>query len=155
MGRIAKKTIDRIIAMRLEGYLQREVAEELDIDPKTVGNYDPLRSVVAALPPIEERVARLEDWVRMITMWVPAHVSEVCVSLAIQLHRGEKQITMPGGDGFPEGRLCLWCFFQPLSDQQSVDDIAQLDETGYCVRCRRRFLPPLNPWERSPDRPGR
>jgi len=42
MGRLSKVKIDRIQKLRKKGHLQKEVAEMLDVNVKTVRKYDPL-----------------------------------------------------------------------------------------------------------------
>ena len=41
MGRLSKVKIDRIQKLRKKGYLQKEVAEMLGVNVKTVRTYDP------------------------------------------------------------------------------------------------------------------
>lgn len=69
MGRLTKAKIDKITKLRDEGYTQKEVAEKVDVDIKTVRKYDPQRQTVKLASEEEEislvqllkRIERLEE----------------------------------------------------------------------------------------------
>ena len=46
MGRLSKAKIDKIVKLREDGYIQKEVAQKVAVDIKTVRKYDPLRQSV-------------------------------------------------------------------------------------------------------------
>lgn len=81
MGRISRAKIDQIGRLRRKGYLQREVAERLGLDEKTVRKYDPLRGIPAStqgpaalldrLKSLEQRLSALETW-----RWIGATADE-------------------------------------------------------------------------------
>jgi len=56
MGRLSKSKIDQLQKLREKGYLQKEVAEMLGVNIKTVRTYDPLRMTSKArVKPVGER----------------------------------------------------------------------------------------------------
>jgi len=69
MGRLTKAKIDKITNLRDEGYTQKEVAQKVDVDIKTVRKYDPQRQTVKLASEEEEislvqllkRIERLEE----------------------------------------------------------------------------------------------
>ena len=69
MGRLTKAKIDKITNLRDEGYTQKEVAEKVDVDIKTVRKYDPQGQTVKLASEEEEislvqllkRIERLEE----------------------------------------------------------------------------------------------
>jgi len=69
MGRLTKAKIDKITNLRDEGYTQKEVAQKVDVDIKTVRKYDPQRQTVKlaseeeeiSLVQLLERIERLEE----------------------------------------------------------------------------------------------
>ena len=68
MGRLTKRKIDQVIAHRREGYTQKETAEILGLNLKTVRKYDPFRAGVVNIlksdeTSLKERVGLLENLV--------------------------------------------------------------------------------------------
>ena len=69
MGRLTKGKIDKIINLRNEGYTQKEVAQKVGVDIKTVRKYDPQGQTVnlasaekeISLVQLLKRIERLEE----------------------------------------------------------------------------------------------
>jgi len=67
MGRLTKVKIDEIARLRGQGYTQKETAEKVGVNLRTVRKYDPLREqrpirpTVHQLKEIEEICSELED----------------------------------------------------------------------------------------------
>lgn len=65
MGRLAKAQTDEITKLRQEGYTQKEIAERLNIHPRTVRKYDPSHVVRRrGIRSTEDRLGALEEGVR-------------------------------------------------------------------------------------------
>ena len=165
MGRLSKAKIDQIAKLRNEGLLQREVAEELRINIKTVGKYDPLKEETAPDEgtsndrrpgSLEERVRRLEDWLWMIGLNEPTSAATAALSAASKASQGER-LSVAGWEYVnPSGKWCPRCYFELIEKPETLgeqDDFPTLDQSARCSRCGSRFSPPLNPWQRSPGRP--
>ena len=83
MGRLSKVKIDRIQKLRKKGYLQKEIAEMLGINIKTVRTYDPLRMTSKdRVKPVGEGeghvlptsfysdIRSLADWISLLYLYV-------------------------------------------------------------------------------------
>jgi len=128
MGRISTARIEQIGKLRRKGYLQKEVADKLGLDVKTVRKYDPLRGI--AVPPsqappallerlesLERRADALEAW-----RWMGATAEE------------------EGPFAHPPAPLCPVCYFGWGKKLQDAD--LEFDEDAdelVCTACHRRY----------------
>ncbi|HDS59672.1 MAG TPA: helix-turn-helix domain-containing protein [Thermoplasmatales archaeon] len=62
MGRLKQKTVDRLLQLHRDGWIQQEIADELKIDPATVRKY------VQDMQEGEEKVAG-DDTDAQINIW--------------------------------------------------------------------------------------
>ena len=109
MGRLSKAKIDQIHKLRRKGYLQKEVAEKVGVNVKTVKTYDPLRgtSRSGAKPTHElgryksptsllSDIRSLADWVSLLFLYTidPDHVPCPRCLFSTQLSPEEKSGTV-------------------------------------------------------------
>jgi transcriptional regulator with XRE-family HTH domain len=110
MGRLTKKKLDAIKKSRVDGYTQKETAQRVGVDIKTVKKYDPLRRERQEVSQ-ERRIERLET---------------ICNSLAAELSSQTEE--------FEELRGAMW----RILHEQAIDleDYVHDVEESRCPKCR-------------------
>lgn len=109
MGRLTKKKLDAIQKSRVQGYTQKETAERVGVDIKTVKKYDPLRRERQEVS-LERRVERLET---------------ICNSLAAELSWLTKEFDLFHGA------------MDRILDEQGthLEDYLDDVEESFCPKC--------------------
>jgi len=71
MGRLTKAKIDRIVSLRKEGYTQKETAEQVGVNVRTVRKYDTTsRASTRKSTDLKARVTALEAIARILLEWL-------------------------------------------------------------------------------------
>ena len=71
MGRLTKAKIDRITSLRKEGYTQKEIAEQVGVNVRTVRKYDASSRASKKKPVgLQARVTALEAIARVLLQWL-------------------------------------------------------------------------------------
>jgi len=110
MGRLTKKKLDAIKKSRVDGYTQKETAERVGVDIKTVKKYDPLRRERQEASQ-ERRVERLET---------------ICNSLAAELSSETEEFEVF------RAAVCRILRKQGIELEDYVHDV----EESRCPKCR-------------------
>jgi len=110
MGRLTKKKMDAIKKSRVDGYTQKETAERVGIDIKTVKKYDPLRRERQEARQ-ERRVERLET---------------ICNSLAAELSSETEEFEVF------RAAVCRILREQGIEMEDYVHDVFE----SHCPKCR-------------------
>ena len=117
MPRLPKKKLDAIKKVRLEGYTQKETAERVGVDIKTVKAHDPLRSERKEVS-LEGRLERLETICKSLAakhQWLTSEFDMALVALSRLLDEDGRRL----GDYLdePEKSICPKCCGDMVEDE--------------------------------------
>ena len=117
MGRLTKKKLDAIQKSRVEGYTQKETAERVGVDIKTVKKYDPLRRERQEVS-MERRVERLETICNSLAAELSWHTKEFDL-FHVAMHRilDKQGIRMDDYLSDVEDSLCPKCLGRMIGDK--------------------------------------
>ena len=159
MGRLTKTKVDQIARLRKQGYTQKETAEKVNVNLRTVRKYDPLReNRPREGMPLEDRMTAVEDGVR--TCWDMLHILHRVMLESEELNNilEERSLTCPRCgeelffDGLELAHICCNCDFQmPMFLKVcykclSREEVDSDENDPICSKCG---TPLYTPYERA------
>ncbi len=115
MGRTSGRKVKEIVALREEGFSQREIADKVHMDIKTVRRYDPKKTNPAVPKPEQPPVQRIEELKKQLDR-LDEYVSELggcVVKLICWAYAASEEVHKFGGGNakpnFEEGDNCCFC----------------------------------------------
>jgi len=70
MGRLLKRKVDQIVSLRKQGYIQKEVAQKLEVHVRTVRKYDPTHTATKRHPIDNNTIESIRSVLPVILDWL-------------------------------------------------------------------------------------